>query len=209
VVRPSAQAERQLAREGFRFIAGVDEAGRGSWAGPLVAAAVILLESFGRKPVWCRPVCDSKLIPHEQREIVGATIRNRCVSYGVWVVEPEIIDLIGLSAAGHLAMRRALRGLNHAPEFVLVDAFTIPGIDVPQRGIIRGDQLSVSIAAASIVAKTHRDSLLETLDLRYPAYGLARHKGYGTGLHRAGLQAVGASRIHRHSYRPVIPFVSS
>jgi ribonuclease HII len=205
---PSSEVERRLTREGYRLVAGLDEAGRGSWAGPLVAGAVVLAEGLTRKPVWCRGVCDSKMIGPQERERLAIAIRASAVAVGVGIVSPEVIDLIGLTAAGHLAFHRALRGLQIAPDYVLVDAFHIPGLSVPQHAIIRGDQLCVSISAASIIAKTYRDRLMRTLDSDYPAYGLADHKGYGTDQHRKGLVQAGASQIHRHSWRPVVPHVS-
>ncbi|HEX3244474.1 MAG TPA: ribonuclease HII [Chloroflexota bacterium] len=206
---PSTVMERGLTREGYRFVAGVDEAGRGSWAGPLVAGAVVLVPDLVRKPAWCQGVCDSKMIPAEERERLEVAIRRSAAAIGVGIVSPEVIDLIGLTAAGHLAFHRALRAMHRAPDYVLVDAFRIPGLPVPQRAIIKGDQLCVSISAASIIAKTYRDRLMRALDPVYPAYGLAQHKGYGTPEHRQGLVSAGASRIHRHSWQPVIPFVSS
>jgi len=205
---PSSEVERRLTRDGYRLVAGLDEAGRGSWAGPLVAGAVVLAEGLTRKPVWCRGVCDSKMIGPQERERLAIAIRASAVAVGVGIVSPEVIDLIGLTAAGHLAFHRALRGLQIAPDYVLVDAFHIPGLSVPQHAIIRGDQLCVSISAASIIAKTYRDRLMRTLDSDYPAYGLADHKGYGTDQHRKGLVQAGASQIHRHSWRPVVPHVS-
>jgi ribonuclease HII len=200
--------ERKLTGEGYRFVAGVDEAGRGSWAGPLVAAAVVLVPGLVRKPAWCQGVCDSKMIPAEERERLEVAIRRSAAAIGVGIVSPEVIDLIGLTAAGNLAFHRALRAMHQAPDYVLVDAFRIPGLPVPQRAIIKGDQLCVSISAASIIAKTYRDRMMCDLDPLYPAYGLAQHKGYGTPEHRQGLVSAGASQIHRHSWQPVIPYVS-
>jgi len=200
--------ERKLTGEGYRCIAGVDEAGRGSWAGPLVAAAVVLVPGIIRKPAWCHGVCDSKMIPAEERERLEVAIRRSAAAIGVGIVAPETIDLIGLTAAGNLAFHRALRAMHLTPDYVLVDAFRIPGLSIPQRPIIKGDQLCVSISAASIIAKTYRDRLMSDLDPSYPAYGLAQHKGYGTPEHRQGLVAAGASPIHRHSWAPVMPFVA-
>lgn len=201
--------ERKLTGEGYRLVAGVDEAGRGSWAGPLVAAAVVLVPGLIRKPAWCQGVCDSKMIPAEERERLEVAIRRSAAAIGVGIVAPETIDLIGLTAAGNLAFLRALRAMHITPDYVLVDAFRIPGLGVPQRAIIKGDQLCVSISAASIIAKTYRDRLMCALDPVYPGYGLAQHKGYGTPEHRRGLVSGGASQIHRHSWQPVVPYVSS
>ena len=204
---PSTVMERKLTGQGYRFVAGVDEAGRGSWAGPLVAAAVVLVPGLERKPAWCNGVCDSKMIPAEERERLEIAIRRSAAAIGVGIVAPETIDLIGLTAAGNLAFHRALRAMHLTPDYVLVDAFRIPGLSVPQRAIIKGDQLCVSISAASIIAKTYRDRLMSDLDPVYPGYGLAQHKGYGTPEHRQGLLTVGASPIHRHSWQPVVPYV--
>ena len=200
---PTAAVERTLSLEGFRAIAGVDEAGRGAWAGPLVAGAVILPASVIRRPAWSRTIRDSKLVPEDERTYLAGIIRGHAVAVGVGAVAPEVIDLLGLTAAGHLAMWRALRSLAVGPDYVLVDAFRIPDLTVPQRAIVHGDLLCVSIAAASIIAKTVRDGLLCELDERFPEFGYARNKGYGTAVHRAGLDRVGPTGQHRHSYAPV------
>lgn len=194
-------------REGFQVIAGVDEAGRGSWAGPLVAAAVILGPLGQRRPGWCDGIRDSKLLTPIERERLAAVIRVRAAGIGVGVVAPEWVDLLGLTAAGHLAMWRALRALPVVPEYVLVDAFTIPRLTMMQRAIIHGDRLCLSIAAASIVAKVTRDRIMCELAESYPEYGFEAHKGYGTPHHRERIEAVGISRVHRHSYEPLAPFV--
>jgi ribonuclease HII len=148
------------------------------------------------------------MIPAEERERLEVAIRRSAAAIGIGIVAPEIIDLVGLTAAGNLAFHRALRALRLTPDYVLVDAFKIPGLAIPQRAIIKGDQLCVSIAAASIIAKTYRDRLMTDLEPVYPGYGFAQHKGYGTPEHRQGLVTEGASPIHRHSWQPVVPFVA-
>jgi len=203
----NCRVERQLGRAGYRFIAGLDEAGRGSWAGPLVAAAVILPGLEIQRAWWLRGVADSKLLSPETRERLAKIILRRALSVGVGVVAPESIDLLGLTAAGHLCFWRALRNLGIAPDYLLIDAFRIPDARVPQRGIIGGDRKCVSIAAASIVAKVARDRMMRGLALQYPDYGLDGHKGYGTPEHQRLLIDVGPSSIHRHSWAPVSALV--
>lgn len=190
--------ETELREQGWRLIAGVDEAGIGSLAGPIVAGAVIL-PLDGDLP----PLDDSKKLTAAKRESLAVWIKSTALAWGVGLAEVEEIDRINVYQSGRQAMRRAVLALATAPEYLLVDARTIPDCAIPQRGIIRGDALSASIAAASIIAKTTRDALMLDLDRQYPNHGLAIHKGYATPAHFEALQRHGALPIHRRSFRPV------
>ncbi len=190
--------ERQAREEGHLQIAGVDEAGMAPLAGPVVAAACIL-------PLEVRPrgLDDSKKLDPETRERLGIEVRARAVAWSVGIAEVEEIDRINIYHAGLLAMRRAVEALAVCPSFLLVDARRVPGVSMPQKGIIHGDALSISIAAASVIAKTHRDAMLNGLDQRFPGYGFSRHKGYPTPEHFSALKRLGACEIHRRSFAPV------
>ncbi len=190
--------ERRLWQRGIVHIAGVDEAGMAPLAGPVVAAAAILPHEF--KPVG---IDDSKQLDAETRERLVVDIKANAVAWAVGIAEVEEIDRLNIYRAGLLAMRRAVEGLACRPGFVLVDARTIPEILVPQQGIIHGDALSLTIAAASIIAKTTRDALMVELDGRFPGYGLARHKGYPTPEHLQALRKLGACPLHRRTFAPV------
>ena len=190
--------ERALWDTGVEHIAGVDEAGVGPLAGPVVAAAVIL-------PVGHRiaGVDDSKRLTETQRVALAQQIRAEAVAWAGASASVEEIDTLSLYQAGRLAMRRAVEALTPPAHALLVDARTVPGVDMPQTRIVRGDALSLSIAAASILAKTDRDALMQSLDLEYPLYGFARHKGYPTPTHLAALRAHGPCPAHRTTYAPV------
>lgn len=190
--------ETELWEQGFALVAGVDEAGVGPLAGPVVAGAAILPQGYK-----LRELDDSKKLDEAKRDQLAERIKTDAVTWAVGVAEVAEIDSLNIYHAGLLAMRRAVEGLNAKPDFVLVDARTIPNCAAPQRGIIRGDSLSASIAAASIIAKTTRDAMMLELDRRFPGYGLAGHKGYPTPEHVAALRKLGASPIHRRSFRPV------
>lgn len=189
-----------LAREGARGIAGVDEVGVGPLAGPVVAAAVVLPDR-----VDLPGLDDSKRVPPARREQLDRSIRDAALGVGVGVVPVEEIDQLGIYRAALEAMRRAVASLArvHVVDHLLVDARTVPGIDVPQTSIIKGDQKDASIAAASIVAKVHRDALMVRLGERHPAYGFERHMGYGTAEHVAALERFGPCPAHRRSFAPV------
>ena len=192
--------ERLLWRVGIRHVAGVDEVGMGPLAGPVVAAAVVL-------PVETHidGVADSKVVPEAIRERLALEIRRRALAVGVAVVEPEEIDRVNIYQAGLRALRRAVEQLQPlVPGFVLVDGREIPGLGIPQSAYPKGDAFVTSIAAASIVAKCHRDALMRELDAVYPAYGFGRHMGYATRSHLAALRAHGPSPVHRRSFAPVL-----
>ncbi|HOS42222.1 MAG TPA: ribonuclease HII [Armatimonadota bacterium] len=190
--------ERALIAAGAARIAGVDEAGRGPLAGPVVAAAVIL-------PVgWCPDgLNDSKQVPAETRERLYDRIIAGAVAWAVVAVPAEIIDEINILEATRRGMRAALRALTPAPDLALVDGLPLPEPPVPQQNVIKGDSHSASIAAASILAKVTRDRLLCALDAEHPGYGFARHKGYPTPEHLAALRRLGPCPAHRRSFGPV------
>lgn len=202
--QPHLEHELTAYRQGYRLVAGVDEAGRGALAGPVVAAAVVLpLEDPDELIALLRDVRDSKLLTPPHRERLFDTIYRTAVAAGVGTVPPLLIDVLGIAHAAKLAMRSAVADLSHKPDFLLTDAFDVPRAPAPQRPIIHGDRQSLSIAAASIIAKVSRDRMMLELDQRYPGYGLARHKGYGTRDHRLALCERGPTPIHRLSYAPV------
>ncbi|QJA05634.1 ribonuclease HII [Thermosulfurimonas marina] len=191
--------ERRFRQAGYRLIAGVDEVGRGALAGPVVAAAVILPEDFDHEDL-----ADSKALTPEKREALYEIIVQEAVSWSLGEASHEEVDALGILQASLLAMARAVGGLSITPELLLVDGrFTIPGLRAPQKAIVDGDALCASIAAASILAKVHRDRLMEKLHPQYPAYGFARHKGYGTREHLEALRLHGPSPIHRRTFRPL------
>lgn len=191
--------ERRFWEEGLQFIAGVDEVGRGPLAGPVVAVAVILNREFEDPGVH-----DSKQLSPSERITIFPAIATQSMTWGVGLVAPGEIDRINILQATFLAMRRALDQLTFTPDAVLVDGKAhIPDLACPQRAIIRGDSESISIGAASILAKEIRDRIMEECDATYPGYGFARHKGYATPEHHDALDRLGPSPIHRRSFAPV------
>jgi len=191
--------EIELWADGFGMVAGVDEAGMAPLAGPVVAGAVILPQNYK-----LRGLNDSKkILDPERRDELAIQIKQDAICWAVGFAEVEEIDKINIYHAGLLAMQRAVQGLNSNPDFILVDARKIPNCTTPQRGIIRGDSLSASIAAASIIAKTTRDAHMLELDTLYNGYGLASHKGYPTPEHCRALKELGALPIHRRSFARV------
>lgn len=195
--------ERTLRQQGISSIAGVDEAGRGCLAGPVVAAAVILPSE------WVDPnINDSKQLKASQRETLFARIQAHAVSYGVGIVSETIIDRINILQATYRAMEQAITALDVPPQYLLIDALTLANVALPQQGIVKGDRLSISIAAASIVAKVTRDRLMVAYDEQYPGYGFANHKGYGTKQHLQAIRALGPCPIHRKTFRGVKEYLS-
>jgi len=198
---PTFDEEEKLIARGYRIIAGVDEVGRGPLAGPVVAAAVIL--PWGKQPSWLSRVRDSKQLTPSQRESIFDRITASRVAYGLGVVSHEVIDKRGIAPATRLAMRRAIEQLSTRPDYLLIDFMQLPAIRIPQKSVVDGDSLCLSIAAASIVAKVTRDRLMVELDGQFPGYGLAQHKGYGTPEHLEALQRLGPCPIHRKTFEPI------
>lgn len=197
---PNLKHEDELKLQGYQFIAGIDEAGRGALAGPVVAGAVILPQ--GRLP-WFKLVRDSKQLTPKKREILFDLIQNQAMAVGAGVVSHKVIDKVNILEATKLAMMQAVEKLPRQPQFLLIDRLTLPRCSLSQEGITRGDKLCLSIACASIIAKVTRDHIMEQFDKVYPGYGLARHKGYGTREHISRLQKLGPTAIHRLSFAPV------
>ena len=180
------------------LICGVDEAGRGPFAGPVVAGAVILsLDDPEREILYLN---DSKKLSEKKREALYDEIMEKAVSVGVGIVEREVIDEINILQATFLAMQKAIAALDPQPDYILADAVTIPKIAIPQEGIVKGDAKSVSIAAGSIIAKVTRDRIMYEYDKLYPEYGFASHKGYGTKAHIEAIKEYGMLDIHRRSF---------
>ncbi len=193
--------ERQAAERGFSRVAGLDEAGRGPLAGPVVAGAVIL------PPKTSHPLLiDSKQLTPTQRLEAYDVVLATAVSVGVGVVEASLIDKLNIYRATKLAMGRAVEDLTVEPDYLLVDGLAGPEVDLPQTTLVKGDRRSHSIAAASIIAKVTRDRLMEGYGSEYPGYAFERHKGYATEAHRAALARHGPSPIHRRSFRGVREF---
>ena len=191
-----------LLRQGYCFIAGLDEAGRGCLAGPVVAAAVIL--PLADEHLACfAAVRDSKQLAQQVREHLYQVIMQHAVAVGVGVGSVELIDERNILQATKHAMRCALAQLSTPPHALLLDALLLPDIPLPQRAIIKGDSSCLSIAAASIIAKVTRDRLMKQLHEQYPAYGFAQHKGYGTEAHLTALREYGVTPIHRRTFAPV------
>ena len=187
--------ERELYNKGYELICGIDEAGRGPLCGPVVAGAVIL-----KKDAHIEGVNDSKKLSEKKREMLYDVITKEAVSWSVGIVDEKTIDKINILEATRLAMKKAVEGLNVKPDYVLVDAEKKVPIDVKYTPIIKGDALSESIAAASILAKVTRDRMIKILDEKYPEYGFAKNKGYGTKEHIEAIKKYGICDIHRKSF---------
>jgi ribonuclease HII len=194
--------EIALWTQGYTLIAGIDEAGRGALAGPVVAAAVALPPRTA-----IQHVDDSKRLTRAERETLFQQIRQVAVGIGVGYVEAAVIDRVNIRQGTLLAMQAAIQNMPCPPDFLLIDGRDQAPAPQPQRTIVRGDQTVGSIAAASIVAKVTRDRLMESLDRRFPDYGFAQHKGYGTVVHLRAIQRFGPCAIHRRSFRGVMPMV--
>lgn len=192
------RAERELRNQGFLRIAGVDEAGRGSIAGPVVAAAAIF-DGSCRLP----GLADSKLVKPADRERLFDLIHRKAVCVGVGIADARMVDRLNVLKATHFAMSEAIRQLEPRPDLLIVDGRGLPGAALPQRAIVGGDRTCASIAAASIVAKVVRDRMMVELDETYPGYAFGRHKGYGTRVHLQRLMELGPTPEHRRSFAPV------
>jgi len=198
---PNLTQEDKLKSQGYDLIAGIDEAGRGALAGPVVAGAVILPRH--NYPNWLKLVRDSKELSSKKREFLFYLIQKDALAVGTGIIAPEVIDSINILEATKLAMVQAVEKLPREPQFLLIDRLILPQCSTPQMGITRGDKLCLSIACASIVAKVTRDHIMEELGRVYPGYGLAKHKGYGTREHISRLLQLGPSQIHRLSFAPI------
>lgn len=190
--------EQQLRQKGYQFIAGVDEAGRGPLAGPVVAAAVIFDKNYKNSKIQ-----DSKILNPIEREQLFIEIKNAALSYALGIVGWKQIDEMGILNASKLAMRQAIMRLDPAPDFIVVDAVAINVPDIPQKAIIKGDQKVFSVAAASILAKVSRDHLMLNYHKKYPQYGFGQHMGYGTEIHLNAIKKHGPCLIHRMSFAPL------
>lgn len=190
-----SEYEKEFRAKGLKLIAGMDEAGRGPLAGPVVAACVIL---DPERPVY--GVNDSKKLSPKRRAELKAEIEEKALAIGVGIVDEKTIDEINILEATKLAMKQAVQNLGVLPEILLIDALTLKDLPIPQEGIIKGDAKSVSIAAASIIAKETRDAMLMELDQQYPEYGFASHKGYGTPQHIQAIKEYGPLPVHRRSF---------
>ncbi len=200
--RPDLAFEGTLWAQGIRLVAGIDEAGRGAWAGPVAAAAAVLPADPCIQQQLAG-VRDSKEMTPDQRAYWAGRIRVFALDWAVGFASSQEIDCAGILPATRLAVRRALAGLSYPPQYLLVDYLVLPEADLPQTPLVKGDARSLSIAAASVLAKTARDALLCQLDAQYPGYHFAAHKGYGTSAHQRALQALGPCAIHRTSFEPV------
>jgi ribonuclease HII len=187
--------ENKLLRDNFNFIAGIDEVGRGPLAGPVYTAAVIM--DLNNDVIGIR---DSKKLTKEQREYLSEEIKQKCICYSIGIASEEEIDCINILNATKLAMKRALNGLKIKPDYILIDALKLEDVDIPQISIIKGDDLSISIGAASIIAKVARDKFMDEVSMKYPGYYFEKNKGYGTQEHIEAIRKYGPCLIHRKSF---------
>lgn len=199
--RPTFIEEKRLVEQGYRYIAGVDEVGRGPLAGPTVAAAVILPPDL--EAPWLHLVRDSKRLTSRGRESLFPLIEETAIATGIGYSQPDEIDAHGIAKAVRMAMCSAIENLPQPPDFLLIDFLALYDLAIPQKSIVKGDGISVSIACASIIAKVTRDRIMIALDKQYPNYGFARHKGYMTREHTESLRRFGACPAHRKSFAPV------
>jgi len=206
---PTVEEELKLLNAGHRAIAGVDEVGRGCWAGPVVAAAVVLPRMVLEQPELLAGVDDSKALTSPQRERLAKLIVALADGWALGAIPAHVIDTHGILPATRLAMQVALLRLPKPADALLIDAVRLDGWPCPQLSLIKGDARCLSIAAASIVAKVARDRLMVELGGRAPAYGFEHHKGYGTAVHAHALRAHGPSEQHRRSFRPLADFLAS
>jgi ribonuclease HII len=206
---PTTDEELALLAGGARWIAGIDEAGRGCWAGPVVAAAVVLDPAILADPRALAGVDDSKTLSAARRALFFERIVACSIGWGIGVVPAHVIDTHGILPATRVAMQIALLCLPQLPDALLIDAVHLADWPCPQKALIRGDSRCLSIAAASVLAKVTRDRLLEQLSLGYPAYGFASHKGYGTLIHEQALRAYGPCELHRRTFRPLADLLTN
>ena len=208
ITTPDLQFEYPLWHSGQSCVAGLDEAGRGAWAGPVSAGAVVLPVDLEIQK-HLSGVRDSKQMTPRQREHWSAEVKDFALAWQVGFSSQEEIDAIGIVPATRLAMLRALAGLTVHPQHLLIDALLLREVELPQTALVKGDSRSLSIAAASVLAKVARDTLMIEMEGAYPGYGFARHKGYGTRIHRAALDRLGPCQLHRRSFRPILERLGS
>ena len=197
--------ESTLIASGLKQIAGVDEAGRGPCAGPLVIAAVVLKDPFAKE---LSKVRDSKELSEKVREELFDVVIEQALSYSIIDISVEEIDKFGLHKSNLEGMRRAINSLDIVPDYVLTDGYPIEGLAIPNLAVWKGDQVAISISAASILAKVYRDRVMIKLDAQYPGYGLAKHKGYITAAHTKALGELGVSEIHRKSFANIAALIN-
>lgn len=197
LILPTLKFEKELWEKGFRNVCGIDEVGRGCFAGPVVIGAVIFPPSIA----LLEGVADSKLLKPRQREKLVDTIKTSAVAWTIVEISVTDINKVGIGKAVQMGFRKAVKTISKNPDFILMDAFYIKHLNRKnQKAIIKGDTLSLSIAAASIIAKVHRDKLMKKLHFKYPEYGFGKHKGYGTKKHQEAIKKHGLSRVHRKSF---------
>lgn len=197
MIVPTLNFEKKLWNSGYSYVCGLDEVGRGCFAGPVVVGAVI----FPRHVEWIDGLADSKLIRPRQREKLSRIIKEQCIAWAVSEISVAIINKVGIGKATQMAFRKVLKQCSVPADYVLIDAFYIKHLNrKKQKAIKRGDQICASIAAASIIAKVYRDKLMKKLAKKYPQYGFGAHKGYGTRKHQQALARFGLTRIHRKSF---------
>lgn len=202
--KPNLDLEHAFWIEGYEWVAGLDEAGRGAWAGPIVAAAVVFPSGRGDLLSVLDGVRDSKALAPSRREAYRDLIIKAALATGVGSAQADEIDRCGVVPASRLAMQRALKSLRSVrPQALLIDYLALPEAKLPQLHPPKAEELSLSVAAASIIAKVARDWYMTEIDSEYPGYGFTQHKGYGTPAHREALHRLGPSRVHRYSFRPV------
>lgn len=195
---PTKREENILYKQGYKYIAGIDEAGRGAWAGPMVAAAVILPKGFKLKGLN-----DSKKLSAKQRDEFFDVITNKALAYYTCIISSKEIDKDGVGKANLLAIKKSAEGLKIKPDYILIDSFKVAWKDIPAKSITKGDTKVIAIAAASVIAKVTRDRLMIGCHRKFPKYGFDKHKGYGTKQHHQNLQQYGITSIHRLSYKPI------
>ncbi|NQV13246.1 MAG: ribonuclease HII [Parcubacteria group bacterium] len=203
-ITPTDQAEEKLHQQGYKNIAGIDEAGCGCWAGPLVCGVVILSPGFTNSDIK-----DSKLLTSQKREELYAIIQAEVTAWSAGQASPTEIDTLGLTKAKSKAVERALDSLSLTPDYLLCDGNIETGNKIPATNHIKGDQNILSIACASIIAKVTRDRIITELGQQYPQYNFAQHKGYGTKEHQEALQKHGVCEIHRQSYKPIAAILNN
>jgi ribonuclease HII len=206
-VRPNLAYEECLWAAGYRRVAGIDEAGRGALAGPVVAASVIVPPDTALYGVWAE-VRDSKLLTPRRRAILAEQIQASALAWGIGSTEPAQIDKIGIAAATRCAMQQAVASLEPPPDYLLIDWVRLPRLNIAQKSLSKADRDIVAVAAASILAKVHRDGLMTRLHEIYPVYRFQEHKGYGTPAHQRALAEHGACSEHRRSFAPIVKLLT-